>query len=57
MIELPTLMVAAERQRELRAEASRRALIRLATCCRPSALRRAVTTWQQRHRPAAPCCA
>lgn len=57
MIEDLNSMIAAERQRELRAEASRRALVRFATCCRPTALRRAVAAWQERHRPAAACCA
>ena len=50
-------MIAAERQRSLQAEARRRALVRLVTCCRPSALRRALAAWQQRSRPAATCCA
>lgn len=57
MIEIPSLMIAAERQRELRAEASRRALVRLVTCCRPGALRRALTAWQERHQPVSACCA
>jgi hypothetical protein len=57
MIEIPSMMIAAERQRELRAEAGRRALVRLATCCRPGALRRVLTAWQQRHQPVSACCA
>lgn len=54
MIEETTLMIVVERQRALHAEAGQRAL---ATCCRPSALHRAVAAWQERHRPAAACCA
>ena len=57
MIELTALMIAEERQRALCAEARRRALVRLASCCRPTALRRALATWQERSRPAATCCA
>lgn len=57
MIEEPTMVIAAERRRALRAEARQQALVRLASCCRPSTLRRAVAAWQERHRPAAACCA
>lgn len=57
MIEHAPLLIAAERQRALRAEARQQALVRLASCCRPSALRRAIAAWQDSHRPAVACCA
>ena len=57
MLEDTTLLLAAERQRALQAEARRRTLVRIASCCRPTALRRAVAAWQARHRTTAACCA
>ena len=57
MLEQATLLIAAERQRALREEARQHALARIASCCRPSALRRTVAAWVERHRPAAACCA
>jgi hypothetical protein len=56
MLEDTTLFLAAERQRALHAEARRRTLVRIASCCRPTPLRRAITAWQVRHRATAACC-
>lgn len=39
MIGETTLLIAAERQRALRAEARQQALVRIAACCRPTARR------------------
>ncbi|MCW2613566.1 MAG: hypothetical protein JWN08_560 [Frankiales bacterium] len=52
----PYLLVAHEHQRELQSAARRQALVRLATCCRPSTWRRAVTVVAARRRPSPPCC-
>ena len=57
MLEDTTLLLAADRQRALHAEARQRTLARIASCCRPTALRRAVAGWQERHRTTAACCA
>lgn len=57
MIEQATMLIAAERQATLHAEARQRALVRLASCCRPSALRRAITAWKESHVAADVCCA
>ncbi len=57
MLEQATMLIAAERQRALRAEARQHALARIASCCRPTALRRAVAAWVERHRSPAACCA
>ena len=57
MLEQATLLIAAERHRPLRAEARQHALARIASCCRPTALRRAAAAWVERHRSATPCCA
>jgi hypothetical protein len=53
----PTMLLAAERQRGLQADAAKRALIRVATCCHPSAVRQWLRAWQERRRPAITCCA
>ena len=57
MLEGTTLLIAAERQRALQAEARQRTLVRIASCCRTTALRRAVAAWQRHHWATAACCA
>jgi hypothetical protein len=57
MIEQATMLIAAERQARLHAEARQHALARLASCCRPRALRRALAAWQERTWSTATCCA
>jgi hypothetical protein len=57
MIEQATMLIAAERQATLHAEARQHALARLASCCRPRALRRALAAWQERTWSTATCCA
>ena len=46
----PVLFLAAARAQELRADARRHALVRLATCCRPSAVRTALAATADRVR-------
>jgi hypothetical protein len=46
MIEGATMLIAAGRRATLQAEARQRALVRLASCCGPTALRRAITAWK-----------
>ncbi len=52
----PFLLVHAARTAELRAQARRDALVRIATCCRPSALRRTLAQARTRWSRTA-CCA
>lgn len=59
----PMLLLAQQHSRELQAEARRHALVRLARCCQPSALRRAVSSARDAvaarlpHRGTDACCA
>ena len=52
----PVLLLSATRLRELHEEAHRHALVRLATCCRPSALRAALTRLTEHRRGRAEAC-
>jgi hypothetical protein len=57
MHEQATMLIAAERQATLHAEARRHALARLASCCRRGVLRRALAAWRERTWSTATCCA
>ena len=53
----PMMLLSQARLRELQDDARRQALVRLATCCRPSALRAALTRLAQRRPALDVCCA
>ncbi len=59
----PTLLLAQQHSRELQAAARQHALVRLARCCQPSTLHRALTSARDAvaarlpHRSADACCA
>lgn len=59
----PMMLLATARAEELQADARRHALVRLVTCCRPSALRMTAQAVRERLRAlvrrdaTAPCCA